>query len=796
MTAVRILADSFLQDREALLERLRRSPDGLEWCRAHSQRVDQLLRSLFEQLAVPANRVLVALMAVGGYGRRELAPYSDVDLIVVPREDSSPELDDLVRSLHRELHNVFAAGAGTALSYSFFLVNDAPALDPKSRTAVLDARLVCGSADAFEAFVGAFRDSLSPGEFALEKIREREAAHARWNDTPLVVEPHLKEGAGGLRSFQCANWIRDAIGEPPASPGEAYEAIARARNLLHLTAGGNVDRFTRGRQAEVAQMEEADVFEYVSQIAGHGLELLAEYHRALDLTRRQRYVLVEGVQADEGAIRFLPAASLSAAALGVAVGTPLGLVAEPAEASFSTHVDGPAALFAIGTGEETLRAMDACGLLEKLLPELTRCRTLLPNDTLHVFTVFEHTLRTLRRLESFPAESFYGRLREGLSSVGPLYLAALLHDAGKAVPDRPHSETGAEIAAEVARHWGLAPGVASTVEWLVREHLTLARFIGMRDVSDPATSLEFARIVGDRERLDMLALLTCADAGAVSPEAWTPAQDAFLRELHARTSAVLESEEARSEDPAAYRRRLLRTLRDHPAPDREIEAFLERLPAQYAVSTAPEMVPLHMELVRKAEAGEASVVWDHDAQGRLSEVTVCARDAPGLLSRILGVLYAYDLSVHGVRASTTEPAAGAPAVALDTVLASFGHQAVPSATSALVVKALVQIVQKGESLDELLRRHGKDPHRRQEHFTFDYVEPAAPGAPGILEVQAPRGRGMAFRLARMIAERKWNIVAARFGQWAGRGAAAFYVLGPEGVPLSRAEALEGLRREP
>ncbi|HRK23145.1 MAG TPA: HD domain-containing protein, partial [Fimbriimonadaceae bacterium] len=475
--------------------------------------------------------------------------------------------------------------------------------------------------------------------------------------------------------------------------------------------------------------------------------------------------------------QILPGADLSQAVRAVAAGLPLGLRTELPLPEISPGVRGPEALFAIGTGEATLRELDRAGLLGRLAPELDACRTLMPEDSVHAFSVFEHSLRTVRNLDGFAPDSFCGRLREGLASPSALYLAALLHDVGKIDQARPHSEVGAEIAADIAIRWGLAKGVAGTVEWLVRHHLAMARFVGMRDVSDPKTVEEFAAIVGDRERLDMLTVLTCADVQAVAPGAWTPAQDAFLRELHGRTSALMESEIPVRDDPQLHRRRLLKHLKSHPIPDEEIESFLSRLPAQYAVGTPAEMVPLHMRWVSDAESGTPTVAWDHDRERRLSEVTVCAADAPGLLSRILGVLYAFDLSVHGLRANTTS---GEPAVALDTVLVSFGHHPVPPSTCAMAARSLKEVLTGASALDQVLRSHGKDPDRNQNDFTYDFI----PGSPGILEVRAPRGRGMAFRISKMIAAAGWNIVSARFGQWAGRGAAAFYVLGPSG-PLDR-----------
>jgi len=238
-------AAQFSEKRGKLLEQLRAAPTGIAWCEDHTALVDDLLRSVHAgvQNDLPGAGG-VALIAVGGYGRSEMAPYSDVDLLVVPFDDADPSLDDVLRRLHRDLHSALAKSGGVGLSYAFFLVNDAAALDPKTRTALLDARLISGSQLAYDTFLSAFRESLPTGEFLLEKINERDASQEKWNDTPLAVEPNLKEGAGGLRSHHCANWIRAVIGADPIPAGPPLEHVMRCRNLLHLL-GGKMLRYRR-----------------------------------------------------------------------------------------------------------------------------------------------------------------------------------------------------------------------------------------------------------------------------------------------------------------------------------------------------------------------------------------------------------------------------------------------------------------------------------------------------------------------------------------------------------------------
>jgi [protein-PII] uridylyltransferase len=783
-------AESLIQEiaaaRAAHLEALKERPSGLVWCAKHTDLVDQVIHILHDDLRQTfADLPPLAVIAVGGYGRRELSPHSDVDVTVVPSDEASPELDQAIRRLFQDLHWAFCTALRLDVGYAYRLVSDVPGLDAKTLTGLMDMRHLAGPYELTRRLEDAVADSFAAGEFILSKICERQAMFDRFHDTPYVAEPQLKEGAGGLRCFHCSNWIRKAIDDQPARPPAAFDTIVRFRNLLHCCTGKHQDLLSRQRQAEIAEILKVETAPMMRDVVASGALLHSHYRRATEKLREGRFPLAKGVLSVQGEARMFGRSDAGEAAVGVSVATRLGLSVSDLPMGATSGTQGPAALYALSKGEATLRNLDRCGLLEQLLPRLTACRHLVLDDPIHTYTVYEHTLRVVRYLDSVEPDSFLGDVKAAITDLEPLYLAALLHDVGKVDPERPHAELGAEWAEELGQAWQLADDVVSAVSWLVREHLTMNRYIRVRDIANPATVAEFAAVVGDVSRLNMLTLLTWADVSAVGPSAWTPSQDVFLRDLHTRTQAHLRSELPAATDPALYRQRLLRNWRNPQIDNAKMQRFVESLPAYYLTATPPDVLQLHFEFAERAARGEPTVELFHRHDLSATDITVCTLDAARLLNRMLGVLYAFDLSVIGIRASTTTTS---PHVALDVFTVSFGGRPVPAATAKQVSAALLDVLHGRREVEEVLRAKGKDPSRAQRIFSYTFVE----GNPAILEIQAPRGRGMPYRFSRLFAELGWNVVSARVGQWAGTAAATFYIEGPGGQPLTAQSVADAL----
>ncbi len=757
--------------REALWE----APSGLEWCHLWTEAVDSLVREVVVQEGA---EIRLALVATGGYGRRELAPFSDLDLVLIPDQREASELESDVRRVHRALQDEVRLRLGLTIGYSYLPPQEASAVDEKTRTGLMDGRLLVGPAELWEELRDGLASSLERSEFLVSKFDERRNQRARYSRG--AVEPQLRDGPGGLRDRQFWSWIDRTLGgeTPPSSP--SYEVLLTARNLVHAAAGRKQDLLTRARQAEIADRLEVEMFAWTQKVAEASEEERAHFDRRMaHFGNETRFTFAPAIEFESRTVRIGAEAKIADAAAGILCGARLGFDAVKMDHVPSDPGEGRRLLQLLTAfPEEFDRLMDS-GLIDALLPDLRSCRSLFPRDAAHSYTVHEHTRRTATGLLALQSDSgFLGELYRSIEEKDLLLLAVLLHDVGKIAISRPHSEVGAEIALQQALRLGYPLRLAREVQWLVAEHLSMARTMRMRDLHDPQTIEEFAELVGNVSRLGRLALLTAVDIMAVSGEAWTPALAEFHQELYEKARDYLDPETVVApRNTAAIRQAIHRAARASASNPPELDRFLESLPGHYALTVSPELVAVHLALVAQTREQGAVAVADLTPAAQATEITFCAPDAPGLLSRALGVLYAYDLSLLSIKAHTTQET---EAIALDRFVVAFQGHVVPPSTLQRVLDGLRQVALDAEACDRILERQGKDPHRRQEILNWTYQA----GHPGILEVRAPRGKGMAYRMSRWISQQGWNIVSARVGQWAGQGAAAFYISGAGGAVLT------------
>lgn len=765
--------DALVAERDALIQILRQTPSGQAWCHQFSDFIDRVLVALDRELESQfAGIRRPTLVAVGGYGRRQLSPHSDVDLAVIPPEGQDPEGDLVVRTLYRRLHEVIGDRLKLDVDYGYRPVSDAPGLDPKSRTGLLDARLVAGSDLTFKRFMDLYWESFPTGEFVVSKFREREQWLDKTHRSPLVTKPNVRDGAGGLRCIHCRDWVGAAIGTKIPGDIEAQETILRVRNVLHVVAGSKNDALTPDRQLEVAAWLELDPHAMMELVLGAMRSNHAHYQECKERVAEARFMLERGVWSIRGEVRFMGEPEPASAVFGIARASELDLVIPDFPAKVGRVTVGERLLKALAVNEKTVRHLDRCGVLDQILPMLTRCRTLLPDDLSHDYTVFEHTLLTVRALHALDKrEDWLGDVYRAFEAKPALIMAALLHDVGKFEDSPRHPQIGAALAKKLADEWRLEARNAQLIEWLVAHHLEMSHFMRFRDIALPETIEAFAAVVPTKRALDALTLLTYADSVAVSGTNWNSMQEALLRELYERMNLHLNEPESINESSwVSWKSDAIPGLTE----SLPVQELVESLPAHYLLANGPETIRLHAQMLAKLPTQGTQVEIQALRDVGASEIHVVSHDRPGLLARILGVIYALDVSLSSVRAVT---GSGKDPFVVDTFTVDYNDKPLPSATAKALLDAFVRCLDADELVEQMLVQAGFDPRRLPTDARLTLIE----GTTTIVEVVTDRSRGVGYQICRFFSRQGWEVVSARVGQWAGDSAAAFYVRPGEGA---------------
>lgn len=569
-------------------------------------------------------RVSLAIVATGGYGRRELCPYSDIDITFLPARENDALTDKVVREMFRILVEVCMDRCRLQVGYAYRLMGDFGTLDHQTMCGLLDARLIAGSERLFLQMEHEFWTAFNPAEFIFDKQKERERIAAKWGSSPRSIEPHLKEGIGGLRDIQCAVWMVQAkemiaaarvrgdrafnvlVREEYLTPEEASK-LARAknfllhtRNALHALVGEERDQLVVTRQEDVAgilgytlppQSHEGSTVPPVERFMGELFPHLATVHqlcrRIMNQVANSRLILGIGldckrktiVRANDALASDDPVWMLWASELSQkydlawhpkleAEAVALTVLHPPLSPSSDAPQIFTRLISPLGKIYSTLQHMADLGILGWFLPEVGKIMNLIPYDPSHDYTVGQHTLFVVRQLEQVgtldEGEDYreMRRLLYELPHPEQLILAALLHDSGKTVPDMPHPETGVGIVRAVCRRLGWEHDATENVAFLVRQHLLMSETSRLHDINLDETIRDFTGAVGDADRLNMLYLLTYADTCAVGAGVWTPVKGRFLRDLWRRSAAVLSDEDTVGIDPERVARARRRLQKD------------------------------------------------------------------------------------------------------------------------------------------------------------------------------------------------------------------------------------------
>lgn len=786
--------------------------------------VDGCLEELFAAAGAPAG---TALVATGGYGRADLAPYSDLDLLLLHRGTEDGPLLDLAERLLYPLWD-----AGFDVGHAVRTVEECLALAEErfdTGTAMLDARRVAGDAGLVAELVSALRAwaGRDPRAFAERLLREAGVRRERYGATTHLLEPDLKQGVGGLRDGHSLRWLAVALGcddaDRPAGleregllRGEERRTLAQAeafvslvRNEAHRTAGRRQDRLLLDLQPRVAQalgfrdeptLPAADglmraVFERARQIE-HVAGLVFERLLREGVPDREPDPLptperVLGVFADVAEGRLAPTPALLDRVERAGLPEEIAWTDATREAFLRILRAGDG-------GIRALEALDRLDLLVRFVPEWgpVRCRP--QRDPYHRFTVDVHLLEALREM---------GRLLAGdvdddpvaIEALGAvrdrdaLLVGALLHDCGK-TGEGGHVRVGARVAATALGRMRLPGGTRDLAMFMVERHLLLPDTATRRDLGDDDLVLGVAATVGDQERLAALYLLAVADAVATGPAARTAWRQTLLRELVAKVQHVLERGEIGEEAAGrlAARADAVRERLDGEDPA-DVERFLERMPRTYLLAVEPEAAARHFRLVasRPGEA-ELRTAEGPGAGPGTYEVTVVAADRPGLLSAIAGALTLAGLSILAAQVFTTSDG-----VALDLFEVEGAFE--PEVTEerwAVFRRALAEAVTRGPSeLERRLadkRRHYPPP---RSHVPVEVeIDNRASDFFTVIEVGAADRIGLLHDVTRALADLGLDVHLAKVATYGERVIDAFYVRDEVGSKVDDPERVAEIER--
>jgi [protein-PII] uridylyltransferase len=699
----------------------------------------------------------VALVAVGGYGRRELLPGSDLDVLLLHEGKES-----IARVADRVWYPVWDSGA--RLDHAVRTVPQARRVarnDLKVALGLLNARHVAGDPDLTTRLrEGALEDWRSNARTRLAELRELHEERSRLHgELAFLLEPDLKESRGGQRDVHAIQAIAAAWVAPSPGPRvrAAYEQILDARHVLHEVTGRPLDRLVLEEQDEVARtLGLLDGDALLRQLAGAGRTVAyavdhafrqvdrAGGRRGLGMRMRrgkpERRPLADGVVEQDGEVVLARAASpasdpvlvLRAAAAAAQAGLPLApralaRLAECPPLPVPWPDDARDALVTLlGAGQAAIgvwEALDQEGLLTSLIPDWERVRNRPQRNPLHRFTVDRHLVECAANAAA---------LTRDVARPDLLLLAALLHDIGKGWPG-DHSVSGQVVARDVARRVGLSEADAEVIAAAVRHHLLLPVVATRRDLDDPMTLQHVATMVGSRLLLDLLHALSAADGLATGPAAWNDWKAGLVTDLARRVSAVLDGE------------------------------------------PTPEPAPLRPDqLALVAEGGPAAIVDG-------SEVTVVALDRPGLLWRAAGVLASHRLVVRGANAS----ASGEIAVAVFSVVPEYGDP--PDAT--LVTADLRRMLEGRLDVEDRLERRARAARPRGSAAPpkVTLVDGASLSAT-VVEVRAHDEPGLLWRIGRALGECGLNVRAARVETLGAEAVDVFYVTDSSGGLLTEPDA--------
>ncbi|HKX01024.1 MAG TPA: [protein-PII] uridylyltransferase [Methylomirabilota bacterium] len=832
---------------------------GQQSVQAYAAFMDGFLGTLYRLAVDDARREGLAatplvLVALGGYGRGELHPLSDLDLMVIYDGEMGPYVQRATQGLLYALWDL-----SLQVGHAVRSLPDCLAMartDFPSRTSMQQARFLVGDRRLFNRFRKVLAENVYQKDFAqfLETtLTERDQRYRKFGGSPYMGEPNVKESAGGLRDIHTAMWLastkfgtrtlrelldkRLITAREQKASDEALTFLWRVRNELHFLSGHKNDVLSRDVQPQIAKN-----FGYTADELSLGVEkFMRDYYlharvihrvsrrliarcretlsRRASVQRRLRQeALADGLivideqlhlaQPDGRAFREEPLRLLKVFWHSHQLGFELGIDVERAiedaldliDDGFRASPEARDLFLGIcrnwGRVAQTFREMHELGVLGRYLPEWGALTCLVQYDVYHKFSADQHSLIAVQNLEALaPGQSAdsegNAQVVSELQRPGLLMMGMLLHDIGKG-RGHGHVAKGIPLIEALTARVGLEADDADKVIFLVAHHLTMSHIAQRRDIDDPKTIESLAAVCQTPERLRMLYLLTCADMRAVGPGVMTGWQAQVLWDLYARTLARMTDGQRARPTREAVAQRVAEAMRGE-VPRTTLAAHLALLSERYLATISPQRVAAHLRLLdRLGEEGVLATELFHHPDLGSSELVVATRDVAGLFSLIAGTLAAQGINILSAQIHTR-----ADGIVIDTFQVNdpFGEAVTEEARWRRTLEALRRVLRGEASVEDLLAR------RRAVH-------PSAEGVAGppkisldnqlsdshtVLEVKCPDRVGLLYVITHTLSTLGLDIASARIATEIDQAYDTFYLTDRQGRRLEDEAAMTRVR---
>ncbi len=850
------LFKNFLKvENHRLLMNHRSGADGPQLIRDRSNVLDALIKHIFDfakkELSVKKLKPHCTLIALGGYGRQELNPYSDIDLLFLIKKKQEPGQDDLVKRVLYLLWDLSLKIGHSVRTISETIEEGAK--DFKSRTSMMEARFLIGDLQDFEEFQKNFQNkclSKDISSYIAQKVEEIRTRHAKFKDTVYLQEPHIKEGVGGLRDLASILWLYRSIDGSKSFEEmsekkiisendlkilqRAFYFLHRVRNELHFTTEKCFDILSLPLQAKSAQQlgykdEEVlkasenfmkDYYLHAKNVQQVLKVLLSrsEIQTQLKIRFPQKFVARHGFSFTEEEI--LPGKDPSlflshpeklfeiflycvqgqyqlSQTLGQQIREHLYLVDHKIQVS--TEVRD---IFIGLMGHEapiinTLRAMHETGLLGKYLPEFGKATCFVQHDFHHKYTLDEHTLKAVGYLDELkttkdPRLEGFSRLLKEVSFRDIAFLSVFFHDIGK-VQGKDHSIKGFKIADEIFKRIQYSPEKAERVKFQIENHLIMAHLSQRRDLSEEKVIMDFAKKMGDVENLRILHLLTYCDSKATGEEMWNEWKEALLWELYYKTKRYLEEKVILlPSEVQAIKESYTEILLKKKIPLEQIEKHLELLPIPYLQAYKPETIFEHLVTIEKLPQKDPQILWDYNVKTNTTEMTVCTKDHIGLFAEIAGAIASQEVNILSASIFTRKDSIALDKFSLEN---RYEKEILNLRTRTKIEEAIMNVLQKKITVQQLLQKcPSKKPLQTYANPIIKFDNTGSLGAT-ILEIQADDKIGFLYEVTRTLSKIGLNVLSAKIATEKAQVYDVFYITDCDGKKIDRPDVQKVITEE-